>query len=519
MGAAPAPVSGRPGALAGCALVGGLAAAMAVGLPACWAASAATAAALCAAVIRPRLAPVAILCALAAAGAWRVDTTRVRVTSAQLRATGVVEGRLVIASDVVVRGPSFECLARPIDLRASAADVEVEVPVLPLVRLRWARQSSAPIDFGDTVYVRGLLQPVGGLYAAAGSRRYWERHGVAASLWALAPGPRVGTPAAGWSPGHLAARARRAATASFVRMLGERHGAVLTGVVLGSVTAIPEDLSEYFRVTGTVHVLACSGANVGLVAGLAATAGALLGLRRRPLALLILLAVVAYTLVAGSKPSVVRAMIMAAGLLAPALLDREPDEPTSLSLAAAGIGAWDPGHLWDPGFQLSFTIVAFLLLARPWIGGLFSRVLPRPADRRSCAGAARSAAASVIGGILVTTVAHAAATPLVAQHFNQVSLVGLLANAAVVPLAGLALIGGALLAPASAVFPGAATLAGAWLLGPVIAAMEACVRWCAAIPWASLNVVSPSWPVVIAAYLALGLALHRAARHAAQEVR
>jgi len=386
------------------------------------------------------------------------------------------------------------------------------VPSMPLVRLRWVRDAAAPaVDFGDVLIVRGLLQPVIGPQAPPESASYWQRHGVAATVRALPRGIQL-APSTGWSLGRLAARARRAAAGSFQHMLGERRGAVLTGVVLGSVTAIPEDLSEDFRVTGTVHVLACSGANVGLVAGLVSLPAALCGLRRRPRAMVVLLAVVAYTVIAGSKPSVVRAAIMAAAVLAPDLLDREPDDATSMSLAASAICGWDPGNLWDPGFQLSFAIVTYLMISRSFLAGISQRVQARLAGMGLQTGLLPAALCGAISVVLATFVAHAAAAPLVAYHFNQVCLVGLLANLIVVPLSGIALMVGLPVAALSPAAPEASALAGAWLLSPVVCAMEGSVRWFAGLPWASANVVAPPLTAVIVAYVVLAFLLLRGTR-------
>src|SRR5581483_5392278 len=88
------------------------------------------------------------------------------------------------------------------------------------------------------------------------------------------------------------------------------------------------------------------------------------------------------------------------------LLEREPSVLNGLALAALLILAARPDDLADPGFQLSFAATAGIVLA------------PMPRHRLAAA----------LAVSLAVTLAH----------FNQLSLVGPLANLAAVPLAGLA---------------------------------------------------------------------------------
>jgi competence protein ComEC len=82
--------------------------------------------------------------------------------------------------------------------------------------------------------------------------------------------------------------------------------------------------------------------------------------------------------------------------------------------------------------------------------------------------------------------------PLTAWHFNQVSLIAFVANPLVVPVLGLVCVAGGLAAAAAvAVAPAMAPplfRAVGWLAG----AADALVRACAAMPWGSLRVVTPT---------------------------
>ena len=114
--------------------------------------------------------------------------------------------------------------------------------------------------------------------------------------------------------------------------------------------------------------------------------------------------------------------------------------------------AWRPGDLWDPGFQLSFAATAGIVyLAAPARAAL---------ERGSAARRALAAA------VAVSAAAQCAVLPVMAAHFNQLSLIGLAANLVVVPLAGAATTVGlfALAAAAVSDLAGSLALHLAWAL-------------------------------------------------------
>lgn len=63
---------------------------------------------------------------------------------------------------------------------------------------------------------------------------------------------------------------KRKAQGSIARTLSEPEAGLLTGILLGVESGIPEDLEEDFAVTGTTHLIAISGFNVTIIPGLLA---------------------------------------------------------------------------------------------------------------------------------------------------------------------------------------------------------------------------------------------------------
>jgi competence protein ComEC len=277
------------------------------------------------------------------------------------------------------------------------------------------------------------------------------------------------------------ARVKSRAVAAMREALPPVSAALLAGLLLGERTELPRDVDAAFRRAGVYHVLAVSGFNVALVAS---TVWALLTLARAPrraAALGALIVVVAFAVVVGAQPSVLRATLMAVLVLAAQLLEREASVLNSLALAALVIMAVRPADLHDPGFQLSFAATAGLVLA------------PMPRNRFAAA-------------VAVSAAAQLAVLPIGLAHFNQISTIGVLANLGVVPLAGLATVLGLVALAADAV---SATVAG-WLFSttwPLLIALRGVVAAAAAIPGAVVHVPAPGLAAIACYVGALGLGL------------
>ncbi len=194
-------------------------------------------------------------------------------------------------------------------------------------------------------------------------------------------------------------RIRRRAVEIMQESLPPTSAALLGGLLLGDRTSLPHDLDEAFRRAGVYHVLAVSGFNVALLASAVFALLVLARADRRLAATVAMVAVVAFAIVVGPEPSVLRAALMGVLVLGAILLDRESSVLNSLSLAAIVILALRPGDLRDPGFQLSFAAT----------GGIVVAPLARGVVR---------------GALGVSAAAQLAVLPITLAHFNQVSTIG-----------------------------------------------------------------------------------------------
>ena len=281
------------------------------------------------------------------------------------------------------------------------------------------------------------------------------------------------------------------------------QGALSRGMVLGQDGALPDALRDDFRTTGLSHLVAASGANVLLLATLvlAICTAAGLGLTARLWVAIGLVA--AYVPLAGGGPSIQRAAVMGVAGLVAALAGRPASRWYALLLAAAVTLAWNPRSAEDPGWQLSFAAVLAMLALVPALGARMRRgALPR----------------WLAEALAVTIAATLGTAPLVALHFERLSLVSLpvnvLAAPAVAPIMWLGTIGGALaqLSPSLG-----ATAAG--LAALPLAYLTWLAERGAELPFAELEIGSPGLAGVAATYLAAGIAALAWRRLAASRAR
>lgn len=286
------------------------------------------------------------------------------------------------------------------------------------------------------------------------------------------------------------------------QLFPQPEAALLSGILLGLENEIPPSLEDAFRATGTAHIVAISGFNMTLLAGLFISFFSRLT-RRGWAALLAGLALLFYTLLVGGSAGVVRAAIMACLGLFGHLLGRRQSGPTSLSFTAALMTLINPQLPWDVSFQLSFmATLGLVLYAEPLQQGFVGLLERRLAQRL-----ARQIAGPVGEYGLFTLAAQITTLPVTVYHFQHLSLSTLLANPLILPvqplvmiLGGLALLGGLVWLPLGQVLALPALL-------PVTYTIRV-VEWLGQLPggdWALGEI--PLWLAVAFYLLLLGLSL------------
>jgi ComEC/Rec2-related protein len=148
-----------------------------------------------------------------------------------------------------------------------------------------------------------------------------------------------------------------------ISALPTAEASLVVGVVFGGLLPLPTQLYQALKVTGMLHVVSASGANVGLVSASVTPLVAKWSLKWRWL--LLQASIVGYGFLAGWPVSIKRAVIMAScGLLAK-LLGRQYSASRALWFSGAVLIAYSPDVLSDMGFQLSFLATLGLIKVLP----------------------------------------------------------------------------------------------------------------------------------------------------------
>jgi competence protein ComEC len=222
---------------------------------------------------------------------------------------------------------------------------------------------------------------------------------------------------------------RDRARAAIYTLLPDPSASLLAGILLGIDSEIPREVREAFNATNTAHIIAISGFNIAIIAGLLATlARRVVGERRA--AFVVTLGLVAYTLLVGASPSVVRAAIMGSLSLIALHYHRQNDALNALSASALLMLAHNPFTLFDLGFQLSFLATLGLILYVTPLSTAFESLFARFTTSKR----AKQIVGALGDSFIITLAAQITTTPLIVFAFHRFSLVGLLTNLIVLPV-------------------------------------------------------------------------------------
>ena len=208
------------------------------------------------------------------------------------------------------------------------------------------------------------------------------------------------------------------------------EASLLAGILLGVDTGLSQGLQQAFKDTGTAHIIAISGFNIAIIAGLFFMLfSRLLGQVRGTIAAI--LGIAFYTFLVGAEAAVVRAAVMGSLALAMRQIGRRNQGLSALMFSAAFMAAFmNPNIPWDVGFQLSFfATLGLILYAEP-----FQEWAVRIITRYTSPGAAQKLAAPISEYFLFTLAAQLTTLPIMAYHFKRISLVSLVANPFILPV-------------------------------------------------------------------------------------
>ena len=294
-------------------------------------------------------------------------------------------------------------------------------------------------QYGDVIFLQGKLAipKEANNPGDESSRESLERRGIRRTLktrnqedWHSLPDENSGV--SGWVGAAL--KTRHALLNSLRTHFSSVHAAVLGGILLGAQGDLPPQLAEAFRITGTSHLLSTAGLHIGILVAMMFWILPKLGVPRPYACLLILVFLAFFVFVAGGRPAVVRACLMAGLVIGGYLLKREPNWLNMISLSALILLLMRPAQLYEFGFQVTFATVITLVALSPFLIKPLHSLERKAAKETGVRRVSLRLALYVSGCFLLSIGAQIGSFGLIIAKENQVSVHSPFANAMLVPL-------------------------------------------------------------------------------------
>jgi competence protein ComEC len=287
---------------------------------------------------------------------------------------------------------------------------------------------------------------------------------------------------------------RMAAARAFVRrVIGDavgrwsgRSAAIVLAIVIGDRAGLEDEVERRLQEAGTYHVLAISGGNIAILAGLMLTAFRVAGVLGRTAMLASIAVLVAYGYLVGGGASVDRATLMATVYFAARAADLRSPPLNALAFVAACLGSAQPFSAVDPAFVLTFGATLAILTIAP--------ALPRLHVPRYLV--------PVVSMFAASAATEAMLFPVGALFFSRVTFAGLVLNFFAIPLMALAQIAGMLTVPMALLWTPLARAPG-FLAHLGAAGLVRSADLLDLVPAAAFRVAPPSWPIVAVYYAAV----------------
>ncbi|MFN7980733.1 MAG: DNA internalization-related competence protein ComEC/Rec2 [Vicinamibacterales bacterium] len=275
------------------------------------------------------------------------------------------------------------------------------------------------------------------------------------------------------------------------RAVGESVGAwspraagIVTAILIGDRTGLEDEVERRLQESGTYHVIAISGGNIAILAGLTVTAFRVAGLLGRIAMLTAAAGLVAYGFLVGGGASVNRAVLMAVVYFVGRAWDLRGPPYQALLLAAGALTLRDPLSVADPATLLTFGATAAIISTSRMASPAMMPERLRPP----------------VAMLVASASTEALLLPVSAAIFGRVTFAGLVLNFGAIPLMAVAQLAGMAVVPMYAASPRLARLIGF----TAFIGAEGLVRTAnlvMLVPWSTWRVPAPS-AVAIAAYYA-----------------
>lgn len=256
---------------------------------------------------------------------------------------------------------------------------------------------------------------------------------------------------------------------------------LLKGILLGDESTISPALSKAYRLTGTSHIIAISGFNMSVLAGLVSLIFTRSFGKKRGAVITILL-LGSYSLLVGASASVLRAAIMGSYAVLGSAISRKGNTLNNLGVSTLLMVLLNPHLPWDVGFQ--FSVMATLGLSL--FSGPIEARLEAWFENRFKKEKALTFSSLISEVFLLTLIAQALVLPISVWHFKEISWLFLLANPLILPVQPAVMVLGLLAMGLGLLWLPLGQLL-AWIAWPWVAYSNRVVVWLAQLALESFN--------------------------------
>lgn len=292
-----------------------------------------------------------------------------------------------------------------------------------------------------------------------------------------------------------AASIRASVRLALARHVGSRDpqsAAIAIAILIGDRGSLDPIVEQRLQEAGTYHVIAISGGNIAIVAGIVLAVLWALGIRGGWAASAAIVLLAAYALVAGGGPSVMRATLMACIYLGLRIIDQRTAALHAIALTIVAVLVASPLAIADVGLWLTFGASAAI------VAGATRVTLPEQWWMR---GAAALMLASMSAELILL--------PVVTYVFQRVTIAGLAVNLIAIPCMAIVQVAAMLTSAAGAAgIDSLGSIGGQVTHWGVVGLLES-ARVVDAAPWLTWRVPSPPLLLVMAYYVAALLAFLR----------
>lgn len=312
----------------------------------------------------------------------------------------------------------------------------------------------------------------------------YKNHLAAQGVWSICGGPKISFVSD--SNGSIIMKkilwVKTNVNEQLKKLWPEPNSSFVAGLLYGSKSGLPKEISDNFSRTGVSHIIAVSGFNVSIIVSCLMSILILIGLYRQQAFWVAVGSIILFVIFTGASASVVRAAIMGIIVLFGKYFGQPSQMRNTLVFTAALMALLNPYVLiWDAGFQLSFLATLGLVYLSPIVNWCLGKLkIPE----------------FILENLSTTLAAIIATLPLILFQFGRLSIVAPLVNILILwIIPWLMLFGFVSLLGSFFIFPLGQVIA--WVTGLGLSYVIMIVDWFGSQSWSAVDLQIPFWAMVL----------------------